>query len=94
MAVYDISAKRGGTSLFYDPKVRGLVFQAIMLVALVAFLVQLYSLGYLDTEPPASLGRYYVYQSLFAFSMMVASSRARSSGMVATTMPPALITAR
>jgi NADH-quinone oxidoreductase subunit L len=42
----------------------------LVLVALVSFLVQLYSLGYLDTEPPASLGRYYVYQSLFAFSMM------------------------
>ncbi len=40
------------------------------LVALVAFLVQLYSLGYLDTEPPGSLGRYYLYQSLFAFSML------------------------
>src|SRR4029450_8279325 len=42
----------------------------LVLVALVSFLVQLYSLGYLDTDPPASLGRYYVYQSLFAFSMM------------------------
>jgi general L-amino acid transport system permease protein len=37
MAVYDITAKRGGTSLFYDPKVRGLVFQALMLVALISF---------------------------------------------------------
>ena len=26
--------------------------------------------GYLADEPPASLGRYYAYQSLFAFSMM------------------------
>jgi NADH-quinone oxidoreductase subunit L len=42
----------------------------LSLVALVAFLVQLYSLGYLSDEPPASLGRYYTYQSLFAFSMM------------------------
>ena len=42
----------------------------LVLVALVSFLVQLYSLGYLATEPPASLGRYYVYQALFAFSMM------------------------
>jgi NADH-quinone oxidoreductase subunit L len=40
------------------------------LVALVAFLVQLYSLGYLDHETPAALGRYYLYQSLFAFSML------------------------
>ena len=30
----------------------------------------MYSLGYLADEPPASLGRYYAYQSLFAFSMM------------------------
>jgi len=42
----------------------------LVLVALVAALVQIYSLGYLDHEPPPSLGRYYVYQSLFAFSMM------------------------
>jgi len=42
----------------------------LVLVSGVAFLVQLYSLGYLSDEPPASLGRYYTYQSLFAFSMM------------------------
>ena len=42
----------------------------LVLVALVSFLVQVYSLGYLDTEPRAALGRYYTYQSLFAFSMM------------------------
>jgi len=42
----------------------------LILVALVSFLVQVYSLGYLSDEPPASLGRYYAYQSLFAFSMM------------------------
>jgi len=42
----------------------------LCLVALVAFLVQVYSLGYLDTEPAPALGRYYCYQSLFAFSMM------------------------
>ena len=42
----------------------------LTLVALVAFLVQLYSLGYLSEEPPRGLGRYYAYQSLFAFSMM------------------------
>ncbi|MGH7397353.1 MAG: NADH-quinone oxidoreductase subunit 5 family protein, partial [Candidatus Rokuibacteriota bacterium] len=42
----------------------------LILVALVSFLVQVYSLGYLSNEPPASLGRYYAYQSLFAFSMM------------------------
>ena len=42
----------------------------LILVALVSFLVQVYSLGYLSDEPPASLGRYYTFQSLFAFSMM------------------------
>jgi NADH-quinone oxidoreductase subunit L len=42
----------------------------LCLVALVALLVQLYSLGYLSEEPPTGLGRYYTYQSLFAFSMM------------------------
>jgi len=36
----------------------------------VALLVQLYSLGYLADQPPAALGRYYLYQSLFAFSML------------------------
>src|SRR5262244_559407 len=42
----------------------------LVLVALVSFLVQVYSLGYLADEPAPSLGRYYAYQSLFAFSMM------------------------
>ena len=42
----------------------------LVLVALVALLVQVYSLGYLSDEPAPSLGRYYTYQSLFAFSMM------------------------
>lgn len=42
----------------------------LVLVALVSFLVQLYSLGYLEHETPPALGRYYAYQSLFAFSMM------------------------
>ncbi len=42
----------------------------LLLVTLVALLVQVYSLGYLSDEPPAALGRYYLYQSLFAFSMM------------------------
>src|SRR6266545_2114508 len=42
----------------------------LSLVALISFLVQVYSLGYLSDEAAPSLGRYYVYQSLFAFSMM------------------------
>ena len=42
----------------------------LVLVALVSFLVQVYSLGYLSDEAMPSLGRYYAYQSLFTFSMM------------------------
>src|SRR4030095_1821592 len=41
-----------------------------LLFRLVSLLVQIYSLAYLHDEPPASLGRYYTYQSLFAFSML------------------------
>ncbi|MEO0291584.1 MAG: NADH-quinone oxidoreductase subunit L [candidate division WOR-3 bacterium] len=45
---------------------------AIMLfvVALVAFAVQVYSIGYMHEESSPSLGRYYAYHSLFAFSMI------------------------
>jgi NADH-quinone oxidoreductase subunit L len=42
----------------------------LVLVTLVSFLVQVYSFSYLHDEKPASLGRYYTYQSLFAFSML------------------------
>lgn len=42
----------------------------LVLVAGVSFLVQLYSLGYLEGESGPSLGRYFAYHSLFAFSMM------------------------
>jgi NADH-quinone oxidoreductase subunit L len=42
----------------------------LVLVTLVSFLVQLYSLAYLHDEPLPSLGRYYTYQALFAFSML------------------------
>src|SRR5207249_3765179 len=56
-------------------RVRGTVADAdstlmLILVTGVSFLVQVYSLGYLADESPGSLGRYYAYQSLFAFSMM------------------------
>ena len=40
------------------------------LVALVAGLVQLYSIGYLANDTPGAVGRYYLYQSLFAFAML------------------------
>ena len=42
----------------------------LILVTLVATMVQIYSLEYMHGEPPAALGRYYAYQSLFVFSMM------------------------
>jgi NADH-quinone oxidoreductase subunit L len=50
--------------------VDGLSAPMLVLVTLVSLLVQVYSLAYLHDEPPPSLGRYYVYQSLFAFSML------------------------
>ncbi|OLB03514.1 MAG: hypothetical protein AUH14_13120, partial [Candidatus Rokubacteria bacterium 13_2_20CM_69_15_1] len=42
----------------------------LVLVTLVSLLVQLYSLAYLGDERAPALGRYYTYQSLFAFSML------------------------
>ncbi len=42
----------------------------LILVAGVSFLVQLYSLGYLEHESNPALGRYFAYHSLFAFSML------------------------
>ena len=42
----------------------------LLLVTLVASLVQIYSTCYLSDEPAPALGRYYAFQSLFAFSMM------------------------
>ncbi len=42
----------------------------LLLVTLVSLLVQIYSLGYLSDEPAPGIGRYYAYQSLFAFSML------------------------
>jgi NADH-quinone oxidoreductase subunit L len=42
----------------------------LLLVTLVSLLVQIYSIGYLSDEPSPALGRYYAFQSLFAFSMM------------------------
>jgi NADH-quinone oxidoreductase subunit L len=52
--------------VYVDPLSAGMA----ALVTLVAALVQLYSLGYLADETPRALGRYYLYQSLFAFAML------------------------
>src|SRR5205823_8767364 len=41
-----------------------------MLVTFVSLMVQVYSWAYLHDEPRPSLGRYYAYHSLFAFSML------------------------
>jgi NADH-quinone oxidoreductase subunit L len=60
----------------YLPSIRfgilidGLSAPMLAVVALVALLVQIYSLGYMADETPAALGRYYAYHSLFAFAMM------------------------
>ena len=42
----------------------------LLLVTFVSLLVQIYSWAYLHEEPRPSLGRYYAYHSLFAFSML------------------------
>lgn len=60
----------GGTPLVeVGVRVDGISCSMLAVVALVAFCVQLFSIEYLSTEPPASLGRYFTYQSLFLFSM-------------------------
>ncbi len=50
--------------------VDGLSAAMLVLVTLISLLVQIYSLAYLHEEPGPGLGRYYAYQSLFAFSML------------------------
>ncbi|MCO4760827.1 MAG: NADH-quinone oxidoreductase subunit L [Myxococcales bacterium] len=42
----------------------------MVVVALVALCVQVYSLGYLGHEPSRDRGRYFAYHALFAFSML------------------------
>lgn len=48
----------------------GLSVAMLPLISLVSFLVQVYSLGYMSGETGPSLGRYYAFHSLFAFSML------------------------
>jgi NADH-quinone oxidoreductase subunit L len=48
----------------------GLSVPMLVVVSLVAFLVQIYSLGYMNAERPASLGRYYTFHSLFSMAML------------------------
>jgi NADH-quinone oxidoreductase subunit L len=60
----------GGPMASVGVWVDGMAMQMCLLVTLVSCLVQIYSWSYLADEPPASLGRYYAYHSLFAFSML------------------------
>lgn len=42
----------------------------LLVVSLVAFLIQVYSLGYMEDEKDASFSRYFAYMSLFACAML------------------------
>ena len=48
----------------------GLSVPMLFTVSLVACLIQLYSLGYMNEEKRGSLGRYFTYHSLFATAML------------------------
>jgi len=60
----------GAPPIRFGLLVDGLSASMAVLVALVALLVQVYSLAYMAEEKPASLGRYYAYHALFAFAML------------------------
>jgi NADH-quinone oxidoreductase subunit L len=60
----------GGPMATVGVMVDDLAMPMCVLVSFISFLVQVYSYAYLHDEPPPSLGRYYAYQSLFAFSML------------------------
>ncbi len=60
----------GAPSIRFGLLVDGLSASMAALVALIALLVQVYSLAYMASEKPASLGRYYAYQAFFAFAML------------------------
>ncbi len=60
----------GGPMASVGVWVDGMAMQMCVLVTLISLLVQIYSWSYLADEPRPALGRYYAYQSLFAFSML------------------------
>jgi NADH-quinone oxidoreductase subunit L len=60
----------GGPMATVGVMVDDLAMPMCVLVTFISFLVQVYSYAYLHDEAPPSLGRYYAYQSLFAFSML------------------------
>lgn len=47
----------------------GVSVSMFLVVAVVAAMVQVFSLGYMHDEPKAGIGRYFTWQSLFLFSM-------------------------
>ena len=60
----------GGPMASVGVWVDDMAMRMCVLVTLVSLLVQIYSWSYLADEPRASLGRYFAYHSLFAFSML------------------------
>jgi NADH-quinone oxidoreductase subunit L len=60
----------GGPMATVGVMVDDLSMAMLLLVTLISLLVQVYSWAYLHDEPRTSLGRYYAYHSLFAFSML------------------------
>jgi len=58
------------SSIHFGILIDGLSASMLVVVSLVAFVVQVYSLGYMSDETPGSLGRYFTFQSLFAFAML------------------------
>src|SRR5712692_2619961 len=60
----------GGPMATVGVLVDDLTIAMLVLITLVSLLVQVYSLAYLHEETAPALGRYYTYQSLFAFSML------------------------
>jgi NADH-quinone oxidoreductase subunit L len=60
----------GGPMATVGVMVDDLALPMCVLVTFISFLVQIYSYAYLHDEAAPSLGRYYAYQSLFAFSML------------------------
>jgi len=61
----------GNPPILLGVHVDGVSVAMLGVVALVALCVQVFSYGYLHDEPAPSFGRYYTYQSLFLFSMLL-----------------------
>ncbi len=50
-------------------RIDGISMLMLVIVTLVAWTVQVFSIGYMHDEPAPAQGRYFTYQSLFVFSM-------------------------